>query len=251
MEDGPHFPSSEELIASAAKFLIEGGENEAASVILACNVDSCSVASSNYWDGRVSYGVDVDLRGPRIAYDVLSDSQNPIHEQMRIALGAVLDHNCSIQSINIRAERMTIAPAWRIELAEMARGILVHNQAAVAEKFSLWQNLRFRSKTEIRVAQALDKAGVIFFPLCMARVSMANRRINLEPDFLVCKGGTWGVLEVDGAAFHPPERTAQEHERDRLFRSQGVIVEQFDATRCYNEPDRVVAEFFRILDGRR
>jgi len=248
MDEEPDLPKPDELIASAAKFLIEGGEDEAASVILACNVDAIRVTWTNHLDRRFTYGVEVDLRGPRAAYDVLSEQRSTIYEQVKIAAGAVLEHNCSLGSVEIRAERMTIAPEWRAELVEMARGVLVHNQAAVAEKFRLWQNLRFRSQSEIRIAEALDKTGVIFFPLCMARVSTQSRRINLEPDFLVCKGGKWGILEVDGEPFHPPERTAQEHERDRLFRSQGVMVERFNATRCFNDAGRVVAEFLRILD---
>lgn len=248
MDDEPILPTPDELIASAAKFLIEGGDDEAASVILACNVDAIRVTSTNHFDGRYTFGVDVELRGPRAAYDVLGERQSTIYEQIKTAAGAVLEHNCWLGSVEIRAERMTIAPEWRAELVEMARGILIHNQAAVAVKFRLWQSLRFRSQSEIRIAQALDKTGVIFFPLCMARVSTPSRRINIEPDFLICKGGKWGILEVDGEPFHPPERTAQEHERDRLFRAQGVMVERFNATRCYNEADNVVAEFLRILE---
>lgn len=247
MDDEPNLPSPDELIASAAKFLIEGGDDEAASVLLACNTEVIRVTWTDHFDGRFTYGTEVDLRGPRVAYDILSNQQGSIYEQVKSALGAILEHNGSLDSVKIRAERMAIAPEWRAELVEMARGNLVHNQAATAEKFRLWQNLRFRSQSEIRIAQALDKTGVIFFPLCMARVTSKNQRINLEPDFLICRGGKWGILEVDGEPFHPPERTAQEHERDRLFRGQRVLVERFNATRCYNDSDRVVADFLRIL----
>lgn len=224
MSDEPNFPSEEDLIASSAKFLIEGGEDEAASVILACNMDAIRITWTDNWNGVWTYGAEVDLRGPRVAFDLLNDREAIAYQQVSAAIGAVLEHNCTLGNVNIRAELMSIAPEWRAELVEMARGILVHNQAATAEKYRLWQNLRFRSQSEIRIAQELDKTGAIFFPNCMARISTASRRINLEPDFVVCKAGKWGVLEVDGEPFHPPERTAQEHERDRLFRVQGVMV---------------------------
>jgi len=243
-----NLPTPDEMIASAAKFLIEGGDDEAASVLLACNVEDFSVAWTDNWN-KFTYGIEVKLRGPRVAYDVLIDENHPIYALTKRAFSAVLDHNCTSCDINIRTDRMTIAPDWRAELVEIARGVLVHSQVATAEKFRLWQNLRFRSQSEIRIAEALDKLGVTFFPNCMARLTGPNRRMNMEPDFLICKGGRWGILEVDGGEFHPPERAAQEHERDRLFRSQGILVERFDAQRCYNEAHRVVMEFFRVLDG--
>jgi hypothetical protein len=247
--DYPHdIPTPDELIASAARFLIEGGDDDAASLLLACTVTSTEVTSEDYFNNRYTYSVEVNLRGPRVVYDVLSDKDHSIYDQVKGAVSATLEHNCYLSGVNIRADRMTIAPDWRAELVEMARGILVHNQAATAEKFRLWHNLRFRSQSEIRIAEALDKTGVIFFPNCMARLSGPNRRMIMEPDFLIGRDGRWGILEVDGGDFHPPERTAQEHERDRLFRAHGVLVERFDAQRCYNEPDKVVAEFFRILD---
>jgi len=57
-----------------------------------------------------------------------------------------------------------------------------------------------------------------------------------------------GILEVDGEAFHPPSRTVEEHERDRLFKQNGILlVEHYDAKRCYNEPEGVVTEFLEIL----
>lgn len=238
-------PTADELIASAAKFLIEGGEDDAASVLLACNVDDIRVV----WEDSFGdfFGVGIMLRGPRVVYDVLIDQDSTIRQQVTTALGAVLGHDATLGRLEIRAELMSIAPEWRAELVEMARGVLVHNQAATARKFRLWQGLRFRSQSEIRIAQALDRAGVIFFPNCMARVSKSEQRIRLEPDFLVCHEGRWGILEVDGEPFHPPQRTAEEHERDRIFRSQRIMVERFKATRCYNEPDAVVSEFLAQL----
>lgn len=43
MGNEPILPAPDELIASAAKFLIEGGDDEAASVILSCNVDAIPI----------------------------------------------------------------------------------------------------------------------------------------------------------------------------------------------------------------
>ena len=88
----------------------------------------------------------------------------------------------------------------------------------------------------------------MFFANCRARLGV-QKRGNLEPDFLVCHKGTWGILEVDGEPFHPPTRTVHDHERDRPFTRHGVKLGQhYDATRCRNEPDAVVAEFLILLE---
>ncbi len=126
----------------------------------------------------------------------------------------------------------------------------VHNQATGFQTRREWQNLRFRSESELRIAQALERAGVLFLPNCKARLGPATGRTTREPDFLICSHGKWGILEVDGEPYHPPKRTAAEHERDRLFKQHGVwVVEHFDASRCFATPDAVVQEFLAILDG--
>jgi very-short-patch-repair endonuclease len=115
---------------------------------------------------------------------------------------------------------------------------------------------RFRSKTEIEIAKELDRAGVLFFPNCGARLNgyslpndLENVRRTYEPDFLVCAGGRWGILEVDGEPYHPAERAAYDHERDRLFKNHGIrVVERYDASRCWSNPHEVVREFLKLLD---
>ena len=111
-----------------------------------------------------------------------------------------------------------------------------------------WENLRFRSKTEIKIAEALDRTGVLFVPNSLARLNTAKGRENKEADFLICYNGKWGVLEVDGP-FHTAERRVEEQERERIFKKNGIkVVERFDAERCYNNPDEVVQEFFKMIE---
>ena len=111
-----------------------------------------------------------------------------------------------------------------------------------------WENLRFRSKTEIKIAEALDRTGVLFVPNSLARLTTPKGRENKEADFLICYNGKWGVLEVDGP-FHTAERRVEEQERERVFKKNGIkVVERFDSERCYNNPDEVVQEFFKMID---
>ncbi len=124
----------------------------------------------------------------------------------------------------------------------------LHNQAVSAVAPRIWNNLRFRSESELRIAQALDRTGVLFLPNCLARLGTPSDRQNREPDFLICDHGKWGILEVDGEPFHPPSRTVHDHERARLFKTHGIrVVEHFDAGECYGNPDAVVAKFLQLL----
>jgi hypothetical protein len=111
-----------------------------------------------------------------------------------------------------------------------------------------WENLRFRSKTEIKIAEALDRTGVLFVPNSLARLNTAKGRENKEADFLICYKGKWGVLEVDGP-FHTAERRVEEQERERIFKINGIkVVERFDAKECYETPDKVVQKFFYLME---
>ncbi len=265
-------PSDDQLLASAVRFLIDGSEEVAARMLLACSLKTV------WWGLRplriedTNFGVhnffDVMLQGPRIAYDVLKQEQHPLTQKVRDALVAVLPsasvredddggiydqthYPAYIDSLAVSAEVVNIDAHWRADLLAIARGEGVSNQAGFTppnRALLTWSNLKFRSVSEIKIAGALDRAGVLFLPNCMARLSVMGGRRNREPDFLICRDGRWGILEVDGEPFHPPSRTSEDHDRDRPFKVYGVrLVEHFDATRCYEDPDGVVQEFLEML----
>jgi hypothetical protein len=239
--------TADQFMASAVKFLIEGGDEDAASLLLACQCD-VSIWQAEYGEGpdRVS----ADLICPRVAYDHLSNQFDPIHDQVWKALEAITPRGYFFLRLDVRAELLNdLGPDWQTELFELLRGGSIHNQAVNADNAKTWNGFRFRSVTETHIADALDRAGVLFFPLPKGRLNGPRGRVNREPDFLVCKDGKWGILEVDGAPYHPPQRTVQDHERDRLFLQHGIrIAQHFDATDCFATPDKVVSDFLRLLD---
>jgi uncharacterized protein YjbI with pentapeptide repeats len=114
---------------------------------------------------------------------------------------------------------------------------------------SYWENLRFHSEAEIKIAQALDRAGVLYLPNCLARLNADNGRANKEANFLVRYKGNWGILEVD-EIYYTPERRTEEQERERMFKRNGIkVVERFDPKSCYKNPDKVVKEFLEIIEN--
>jgi hypothetical protein len=110
-----------------------------------------------------------------------------------------------------------------------------------------WQNLSFSSVSEVKIAQALDRVGVLFFPNCRGRLNTDQGRRNRECDFLVCYEGIWAILEVDGEPFHPASRAVEDHKRDGFFLNHGVWVHRFDSNDCFKCPDTVVQRFLERL----
>ena len=241
-------PPDDQLLGSAAQFLIDGAEEDAASVLLSCSMTAWESGDTWMSGDELLSAIHVALTGPRTAYEIISQSTHSVRNSIERAVEAVLPEEYYVKHLTASAELIDIDPDWREELLEIARGKGVHNQAVTARNVRIWKNLRFRSASEIKIAHALDRAGVLFFPNCLGRLGSMKNRITKEPDFLVCANGRWGILEVDGEPFHPASRAAQDHARDRLFREQGVrLFEHFDATECYERPGEIVSRFLGLL----
>ncbi len=225
----------ERIHASAVQFLIQENEKDAAIAFLACTFELTT------WDSEYEHTTyNALLRGPRWVYDVICDENHSTTLAIEKALNAVMPWDCSVKRILVRANFVDIEPGWKGQMLDIALGKVAHNQGIEIKNQAMiiWQNLRFRSESEKRLAEALDRAGVLFIPNCFARLTTAEGRKNKEPDFVVCHKGRWGIIEVDGEPFHPPSRTVDDHKRDRDFRKYGIqVVEHFDARECYQQSD--------------
>lgn len=106
--------------------------------------------------------------------------------------------------------------------------------------------LRFRSKSEIKIYDELKKQNILFFANATAVLGGLNKK--LEPDFLICLEGRWGILEVMGDIYHPASTAMKDHERGRRFKTYGLLfIEFYDASECYNSPEKVVSAFLKQL----
>lgn len=110
-----------------------------------------------------------------------------------------------------------------------------------------WNNLIFLSEAEVKIAQALERKGVLYFANATCRVKNRNGDIvTKKPDFLVYYKGKSRIFEVDGSQFHTNRK--DDYERDRIFDKQGLITTRFTASECFTKPDEVVEEFLELFN---
>jgi hypothetical protein len=197
---------------------------------------------------------------PTSAYGMVNTNEHlkrTMEQALRaISKGHITDRNGQPIDVPIIfiVSLMEVEEGWQ----DVVRRLIVQsqdpNQAAVTEKvFSregkqphIYNEMKFASKSEIRIAQELEARGVLFFPLPLAvRAETGNRyQDHREPDFLVCKDGAWGILEV---SFHP-DRFEKDQEKDTWFKKAGILcIQHYTAERCYKNPADVVDEFLEIL----
>jgi len=154
--------------------------------------------------------------------------------------------------------RMKLLPSpdehWAAEMKTLITQFKGSNQGLVSELMATkdgrplhtWNELKYTSASETRIAQELERRRVMFFPLVVAvRAETGNNwKDHREVDFLVCHKGAWGVIEV---SYHP-DRYEHDAEKDAWFKKSGLLcVQHYTAERCYREPSKVVDEFMGIL----
>ncbi len=234
-------------------FLIENKQEELAAAVLDGEVIE---ASCNY----SFYGYFIDI--PLTAYPLVTTSTD-MQDTLTLALRAIIRGHTYDQNgkpmddceIEVRMKHLPVEEKWK----ELARTLIINrkgsNQALVSEicaaregrPLHTWNELKYASASEVRVAQELEKRQILFFPLAIAvrAETSQNWKDHREVDFLVCHNGTWGILEV---AYHP-DRYEKDSEKDYWLKKSGILcIQHYTAERCYNQTAQVVDEFLSILE---
>jgi hypothetical protein len=212
----------------------------------------------------------MEFHVPTSSYGYVKSSQH-IRTVMERAATAILDgrrvtwwdgdhdhepYDSTIEKLQFKylVKLVTPEPDWQQVIKARIESKGINNQAAIsgaafAERSELlleYNGMRYASQSEIRIAQELEKRTVLFFPLAIAvRAETGNRyKDHREVDFLVCRDGLWGILEV---SYHP-DRFEKDSEKDSWFKDSGILcVQHYTAERCYNKSDEVVSKFLDIL----
>ena len=79
-------PSQDEVdvvLASAPRFLIDGAEADAASVLLSCSLEFWESGDTWFVGDETHEALHVRLTGPRAAYQILNDDQHDIRRAIK------------------------------------------------------------------------------------------------------------------------------------------------------------------------
>jgi hypothetical protein len=226
--------TQQKLIEAAYRMLKTRGEEEAASFLAALDF-SLSDAVNGFQDEFCVLHATTDI-GTYERLRIVSDKKEFRYSCEKLA-STISELHAFVRFIVLHVD---------INLPAVVDDEIVgFNQAKFTFKDSNkieHDGLHFRSKTEIRIYEALVKRGLLVFPLPVA--VMGRKSYLKEPDFVVSYKGRIGILEIHGDKWHPPETAAKEHERRREFAKLGVnVYEIFGADRCLRDPESVVNDF--------
>lgn len=169
----------------------------------------------------------------------------------------VFDSNgCEVSDypIFLRMKLIEVENNWKNIVRELITNAKYPNQAVVTEMVYLrkgknsliYNEMKFASQAEIRIAEELENRKILFFPLPLAVRNDTGIRYqdHREVDFLICQDGAWGILEI---SYHE-NRYEKDPEKDAWFKKSGILcIEHRTTERCYNQTKEVVKEFLSIL----
>ncbi len=231
------------------QYLVESNFREVAALVIDGDIDYRS-------SGKVNVADDVYAGLPPSAYQF---AMNDVHirEVMTKTLADVAEAQTYFyKGVNIyfRMKLLDIEPEWKDVVREMIVNSKDGNQGSISEKLFnrkhkqvlIYNEMKFASQTEVRIAQELEARQILFFPLPLAVRADTGEywKDHREPDFLICDNGVWGILEV---SYHP-DRFEKDAEKNAWFKKSGILcVESYTAERCYEQSGQVVDEFLGLL----
>lgn len=82
-------PPDDQLLASAARFLIDGREEDVANLLLSCSLSVWESGDSWFVGDETHYALHVKLTGLHAAYEVLRNDRYPITQSICRAFDAI------------------------------------------------------------------------------------------------------------------------------------------------------------------
>src|SRR5947209_4585496 len=190
------------LLFNVSQVLASRGETEAAGLLASLNFVPVD-ATNSFGSGFTVLYAEASLS----QYEYLREAIR--HKEIKHAFQQIAfvisEFGPCIEYVICELDKSSPPDNWRSNLANSITA-LNSNQAIFTFKDSVklvHEGLNFRSKTEVRIFDALVKKGLLVFPLPVA--VMGTRRKYKEPDFVVCYKGRCGILEIHGDKWHTPE----------------------------------------------
>ncbi len=231
-------------------------------ILLGTNLDNALLDGANL-DGTILGHVDrengtgVFTKSPNDIFSEISSSNQDLIQQ--IAVFKAQSKHRQAQADSVRADSMVLERSDRRlgNLRSQPSQPLPSSRLSKPSKLPTWENLKFRSLAEVEIAKALDRANLLFFTHCVARLDCSGARLkDVNPGFLVCYRLSslppaivrWGILVVDRPRDDKLAMTIEEQEKEINFERGGVRIYRFSQSKCLSQPDDVVREFIQLLN---
>ena len=101
-----------------------------------------------------------------------------------------------------------------------------------------WNGLNLNSQAEVKIAEALDRANIIFFSNTKIRLTTATGRENKIVNFVILHRGKLGIIQI----------SSEPCPADLNLVPNIKIVQHYDISSCTKQPDQVIAEFLELLN---
>lgn len=242
--------------------LIEFGYSEVAAFVIDTEICINYYQYDSFGNGAIAEGITIDV--PIDSFTLAKHHKDLLFKTLRgVCRGHIFNEDSSLVDTDdiekfylmLRVELIEIDDDWKNVTRNLIANSKKPNQGIITEKsfdkkgkdILLYNEMKFASKSEVRIAQELESLGILFFPLPLAvRCESGDfYKDHREVDFLICNNGSWGILEV---SYHP-DRYEKDSEKNLWFKKSGILcIENFTAERCYNYPEKVVQEFLEILN---
>lgn len=247
-------PVADRILGMLIQYFVDGEDFKTAGKLLYCRLQVDEICEKPTEGQTHVTGYRFKLYAPRRLYDELSREDafmETLSDRVRAAFAGIMkalnyDDDPTPEFVPDVAD---IGEDWRLQLGHAVSGKEAHNQAVEARRAVVWNNMRFQTAAELRIAQALEKAQALYLPNCKLSLGYTSREIR-EPDFLICHRGRWGILQILGDPFHENSTIPTDQDQDSLMREHGIrVIEYVDANDCIHNASAVVTDFLKILEA--
>lgn len=242
------------------QLMVDNNFKDVAAIAIDSDLEIQSYSAENFGEWcRVDTGIVIDIPSEMFVYVKGNERTKKIMEKSLLAVcdGHIdfINQGKKVENpITYRVKLMPVDDDWRNAVRNLILGEGISNQGEVTDLMFkkndktpyIYNEMKFASQSEIRIAQELESQKVLFFPLPLAVRAETGKFFedHREVDFLICENGLWGVLEV---SYHP-DRFEKDSEKDKWFKKSGILcVEHYTAEKCYSSSNEVVNEFLSVL----
>lgn len=247
----------EQILRTWVQALIDSNRRDLASLVVDADIAFEEGTEYDNYNNEVYYDFTI-VYLPYISYKILEEENENMTECINILQFIIKDnirYFGGIEGIRLAIKLLDHDPDWRRQIKYLITNQKDLNQGLITEKaFArrkqeplMYNEMKFATQAEIRIAQEFESLQVLFFPLPLAVKHETGNyyKDHREVDFLVCFKGAWGILEISK---HPVGRYEKDAEKDAWFKKSGILcVEHRSTERCLAQPKAVVSEFMHIL----